>query len=121
MRTCFHVSSYPYNPTFGHQIAGVYIQIVNNMRCVEWIHTYKSCPHYAFIATHADIVNRSELINNLNLVDGTSKRECAKQRNNFTKNRIKEDFKAGLEEMVQLSGNNVKSRDFYLPVFTVSF
>ncbi len=50
----------------------------------------------AFIATHADVVNRSELIENLRLADeNASRRDCAKARNSYTKTRIKEDFHAG--------------------------
>lgn len=58
------------------------------------------------------------MIRNLNLPDDASRYECAKARNEFTRNRIKDDFKAGLEEMEANSSS--KSRDFSLPVFTVS-
>eukprot|EP01114_Cavostelium_apophysatum_P012584 TRINITY_DN2852_c0_g1_i1.p1 TRINITY_DN2852_c0_g1~~TRINITY_DN2852_c0_g1_i1.p1 ORF type:complete len:1432 (-),score=454.04 TRINITY_DN2852_c0_g1_i1:258-4553(-) len=74
----------------------------------------------AFVATHCDQGERSELIDNLDLAPDTTFREAAKARNNFTKNRIKEDFKLGLEEMSTLAGGTQKTREFYLPVFTVS-
>lgn len=41
----------------------------------------------AFIATHSDIVNRSELIRNLDLPRDTSITDCARARNDYTKRR----------------------------------
>ena len=75
----------------------------------------------AFVATHADLINRTELIRNLGLPKTATKEECAKKRNAYTKARIKADFRAGLEEMASRAGEEVSNmRGYYLPVFTVA-
>lgn len=70
------------------------------------------------------------MIRNLGLDSRSTRLECAKARNEFTRSRIKADFQAGkgtkiillillgLEEMVANAGGTEILRDFYLPVFT---
>eukprot|EP01122_Echinamoeba_exundans_P016614 TRINITY_DN8479_c0_g1_i1.p1 TRINITY_DN8479_c0_g1~~TRINITY_DN8479_c0_g1_i1.p1 ORF type:complete len:1374 (+),score=380.54 TRINITY_DN8479_c0_g1_i1:97-4218(+) len=74
-----------------------------------------------FIATHADQLNRTEMVKNLKLPRDTPLLEVAKARNAYTRTRIKADFKAGLEEMARNAKQSADAvRSFYLPVFTVS-
>jgi hypothetical protein len=87
-----------------------------------------------FIATHSDVINRSECIRNLvcvkwdvitssnfmlkDLDEDASRRDCALARNAFTKKRIQEDFKEGLLEMAQNANSTAFRDDYQLPVFT---
>ena len=77
-----------------------------------------------FIATQSDVLQRSDIKRSLGLDAQTSAKECAAQRNAFTKNAIVKDYYAGLEEMAQHAkdkGSGAELRERYkLPVFCVS-
>mmetsp|Transcript_19729 Transcript_19729/g.54804 ORF Transcript_19729/g.54804 Transcript_19729/m.54804 type:complete len:1112 (-) Transcript_19729:310-3645(-) len=77
-----------------------------------------------FVATQSDNLLQTEIAQNLGLPEGTPIHECAAKRNEFTKQRIQEDFLDGLEEMQRMSGAAVNREElrakFHLPVFTVS-
>ena len=51
-----------------------------------------------FIATHSDVLLKSEVTENLNLPEGTSLLECARARNDYFRNKMASDFKRGLFE-----------------------
>lgn len=76
----------------------------------------------AFVATHADQLSRTEIVHNLHLERDSSKLECALARNAWTKDRIKSDFQAGIQEMIQFGRQASASmmHEYHLPVFTVS-
>ena len=79
----------------------------------------------AFIATQSDVIERQEAIRSLSLPHGTSLRECARARNEYTRRRLGQDFKAGLREMARDAGEGAARGDALaakhaLPVFTVS-
>jgi hypothetical protein len=51
----------------------------------------------AFVATHTDVLVRSEVVENLGLDPAAGLLECALARSAFTKRRVREDFLRGLE------------------------
>lgn len=51
----------------------------------------------AFVATQTDILEASEIADNLGLPPGTSKADCARARNAYTKRRVLADFYLGVE------------------------
>jgi hypothetical protein len=51
-----------------------------------------------FVATHSDVLLKSEITENLNLPEGTSILECARARNDFFRNKMARDFQRGLCE-----------------------
>lgn len=77
----------------------------------------------AFIATQSDVLDRSEAVRSLRLPAGTSLLQCAQARNQFTVQRLKQDFHAGLREMAAQAGSadaDALVSRFDLPIFTVS-
>jgi hypothetical protein len=54
----------------------------------------------AFVATQSDVLERSEAVRSLRLPAAATLRECAEARNEYTRRRLKQDFHAGLKEMV---------------------
>lgn len=50
----------------------------------------------AFVATQTDLLQRSEIVKSLHLPIETSVVECAKARNDFTKERLRSDFFDGI-------------------------
>ena len=54
----------------------------------------------AFVATQSDVLERSEALRSLRLPAEATLRECAEARNEYTRRRLKQDFHAGLKEMV---------------------
>ena len=54
----------------------------------------------AFVATQSDVLERSEALRSLRLPEKATLRECAEARNEYTRRRLKQDFHAGLKEMV---------------------
>ena len=54
----------------------------------------------AFVATQSDVLERSEAVRSLRLPATATLRECAEARNEYTRRRLKQDFHAGLKEMV---------------------
>ena len=75
----------------------------------------------AFVATQSDVIERSEAIRSLRLPAGASLRECAERRNEYTRRRLRQDFKQGLRELAEQAGDTSFDQDaFDLPVFTVS-
>jgi hypothetical protein len=59
-----------------------------------------------FVATQSDAFQRSELCRNLGLPRTTSALDAAKARNEFTKQRVRDDFYAGLIEVPSCSNHH---------------
>ena len=54
----------------------------------------------AFVATQSDVLERSEAVRSLRLPAAATLRACAEARNEYTRRRLRQDFHAGLKEMV---------------------
>ena len=52
-----------------------------------------------FVATQSDVLIQSEILKNLRLDRNASKAECGRARNAYTRERLKNDFSQGIEEM----------------------
>jgi hypothetical protein len=95
-----------------------------------------SSSQLAFVCTQSDVLVRGELAGNLKLPENATARECAIQRNLYSKTRIQADFVAGLRD-VMMAANDAdgdmdgagemndaemerRLEDVKLPVFCVS-
>ena len=56
-------------------------------------------PQVVFVATQSDVLIQSEILKNLRLDRDASKAECGRARNAYTRERLKNDFSQGIEEM----------------------
>ena len=76
----------------------------------------------AFIATHSDVLQRSEAVRALRLDKDATLRQCAIARNRYTTRRLRADFGAGLRELAEQAGDRLSDEDIAsrgkLPVFT---
>ena len=62
-----------------------------------------------------------QAIRSLKLPAGATLRECAQQRNEYTRRRLRQDFQQGLRELAEQAGDaTFDQAAFELPVFTVS-
>jgi hypothetical protein len=78
-----------------------------------------------FVATQSDVLQRSEVVRALKLDAGASLYDCAVARNAYTRDRVKADFYAGLQDMDRAAGDAPRSAaeleaQFTMPVYCVS-
>ncbi|KAH8048053.1 hypothetical protein JL720_15915 [Aureococcus anophagefferens] len=78
-----------------------------------------------FVATQSDVLQRSEVVRALKLDAAASLYDCAVARNAYTRDRVKADFYAGLQDMDRAAGDAPRSAaeleaQFTMPVYCVS-
>ena len=78
-----------------------------------------------FVATQSDVLQRSEVVRALKLDAAASLYDCAVARNAYTRDRVRADFYAGLQDMDRAAGDAPRSAaeleaQFTMPVYCVS-
>ena len=81
-----------------------------------------------FVATQSDKLHQNEIVESLgdrfSLTQESDRQECAIARNEYTRERILEDFYQGIEDMQKLAPERMQPHEvrerYKLPVFCVS-